>query len=192
MLERYGYGKCCKRRISKDVLALETSIQEEKKHDTVPLGISGLGGWLILVQIGLFVSVIGGFISIFTKIIPTFDPAVWEVLTTPGTEWYHPLWGPLVVFETIFAIASLVLVIYLLICFYLKKSFVPRLFIILYAGNLMVTVIDSVLMSIIHNATGIMDESTSLFSDVIRNAITCAIWIPYFLKSERVANTFVR
>ena len=174
------------------MFTLEPSIQELKKDDIIPLGVSGLGGWLILVQVGLIISVIGGFVSIFTKILPSYEPEVWELLTTSGTDWYHPLWAPLIVFETLFAAASLALVLFLLVCFYLKKSIVPRLFIILYAGNLVVSVIDSILMSVIHSATGIMDESTSLFADVIRNAITCAIWIPYFLKSERVENTFIR
>ncbi|WP_307476038.1 DUF2569 family protein [Paenibacillus harenae] len=28
--------------------------------------------------------------------------------------------------------------------------------------------------------------------DIIRNMVVCALWIPYFLKSERVQATFVR
>lgn len=32
----------------------------------------------------------------------------------------------------------------------------------------------------------------SSIRDIARSAIACAIWIPYFIKSERVQNTFVR
>ncbi|MCR2807861.1 DUF2569 domain-containing protein [Paenibacillus soyae] len=176
----------------KDVLTLEASLQEEKKYDTLPLGVSGFGGWLILVQIGLYITLIGGFISIFTTFIPSFQPEVWEVFATPGSEWYHPLWGPLLIFETAYGLLTLLAVIILFTCFYMRKSFVPRFFIILYAGNLLLTVVDSVLMQIIDRETGVLGGDTGIYTDIVRSAITCAIWIPYFLKSERVANTFIR
>lgn len=178
--------------ILKECFVLEPTIQEEKNQVMAPLGVSGLGGWLILVQIGLYVTIIGGFTSIFTTFIPSFQPDVREIFTTPGSEYYHPLWGPLLLFEAAYGVLLLLFAAVLLVCFYMKKSFVPRFFIWLYASNLILTIADSALLQIIDNATGVLGGGTSTYSDIIRSAITCAIWIPYFRKSERVANTFIR
>lgn len=62
--------------------------------------------------------------------------------------------------------------------------------IILYAGSLLAGVIDFVLLHSIPLAKALEDGSS--VRDLISSAITCFIWIPYFLKSERVQNTFVR
>ncbi|WP_260865857.1 DUF2569 domain-containing protein [Paenibacillus xylanexedens] len=35
-------------------------------------------------------------------------------------------------------------------------------------------------------------EDGSGLTGIVRLVITCAIWIPYFIKSERVRNTFIR
>ncbi|MEK3885610.1 DUF2569 domain-containing protein [Paenibacillus sp. PL2-23] len=165
-------------------------MQEGSKLER-PLGVYGLGGWLIVVQIGLWGSVLSGLVLLFVNIIPSYSPDVWNTLTMPGSDMYHQLWKPLIVFETIFCIASLAFIAVLLVCFYRRKAVTPRLFIILYAVNLVVTIIDTALVVTIQNAIGLVSQG-NLYADVIRNALTCAIWIPYFLKSERVANTFVR
>ncbi|MEK4879618.1 MULTISPECIES: hypothetical protein [Paenibacillus] len=41
---------------------METNLNE-KKNDYKPLGVSGLGGWLILVQIGLYERVHNTFVK---------------------------------------------------------------------------------------------------------------------------------
>ncbi|WP_084410858.1 DUF2569 family protein [Paenibacillus glacialis] len=68
---------------------------------------SGLGGWLALVQIGLYYSLI----QLFRDTMPVFAPETWNVLTSKESELYHPLWGPLLTFELVYNI-----VFYCLLC----------------------------------------------------------------------------
>lgn len=35
-------------------------------------------------------------------------------------------------------------------------------------------------------------ETENLLASTIKSAMVCAIWIPYFIKSKRVRNTFIR
>lgn len=163
---------------------------ELKNYEILPLGISGLGGWLVLVQIGLILSTINIILHLYRYTIPSLSPDVWNALTSEQSSLYHPLWGPAIAFDAIYNMASLAFCFFILFCFYSKKSILPRLMIILYAVNLIVSIIEpfwiNQLLSAEENNDGYKLGGT------FRAALTCLIWIPYFLKSERVRNTFIR
>jgi hypothetical protein len=59
----------------------------------------GLGGWLILPAISLFVTPIVSAVSFYNDYLPIFREGYWEVLTTPGSEAYHHLWAPFITFD---------------------------------------------------------------------------------------------
>ncbi len=80
--------------------------------------------------------------------------------------------------------------IFILINFYRKKSTLPRLMIIFYSVSLIIGVIDYLLVIQIPLASELEDGSS--LRDIVKSVITCAIWIPYFMKSERVHNTFIK
>ncbi|OMF37757.1 hypothetical protein BK133_04260 [Paenibacillus sp. FSL H8-0548] len=167
-----------------------TSEQIVREKHQVPLGISGLGGWLVLVHIGLYGSIVGLFVLLFQYSLPAIYPETWEFLTSKSSEVYHALWGPAIIFELVYNILLILFSVYSLIQFYRKKAIFPRLMIIFYSVSFIVGVIDSVLLYQIPLARE-MEDST-IISDAVRPFLTCAIWIPYFLKSVRVKNTFVK
>ncbi|OMD28178.1 hypothetical protein BJP48_00130 [Paenibacillus odorifer] len=168
---------------------METNLNE-KKNDYKPLGISGLGGWLILVQIGLYGTIIIQLMQLFQDSFTAFDAAIWTAFTSKGSDFYHPLWGFIIVFETTFNIAILAFSVYILINFYRKKAFLPRLLIIFYIAIPVVGIIDVVLLYQIPLARELGNGDS--LKRIIRSAFTCAIWTAYLLKSERVHNTFVK
>ncbi|WFR62329.1 DUF2569 domain-containing protein [Paenibacillus amylolyticus] len=168
---------------------MEPHIQEQKT-DYRPLGVSGLGGWLILVQIGLFLTVIFLAAQLIQFSLPTMTTETWELLTSEQSDYYHPLWGPVIIFETVYNALFLVFGIYTIIALYSKKSIFPRLMIMFYSVSLAVGIIDYLLLLQIPMARELEDGSS--LRDIGRSALACAIWIPYFIKSERVHNTFVR
>ena len=158
-----------------------TTIQGEPK---------GLKGWLILPAIGLFVSVLRLAINLMKDFWPIFREDYWPVLTTPGSAAYHPLWGPLLIFEivgnSIFILANIVLIF-----FYFAKHYrFPALFITMLALNALFVVGDFFLGKMIPAVAAANDPQS--VREIARTLAAAAIWIPYFLRSKRVMNTFVK
>src|SRR5947208_10401816 len=92
----------------------------------------GIGGWLILVAIGLCVQPVL-LLKAIADNVAIFDPDTWRALTTPGVPAYHPLWAPLLLGETgvnlvLFAWSGVLLYV-----FFAKKRGFPRL-VVAYMG----------------------------------------------------------
>lgn len=168
---------------------METNLNE-RKYDHNPLGVSGLGGWLILVQIGLYGTIIILLMQLFQDSFTAFDADIWTEFTSKGSEFYHPLWGFIIVFETIYNVILLAFSVYILIKFYKRKSVVPRLLIIFYIATPVIGIIDYVLLQQIPLARELGNGES--LRGIFRSAITGAIWTAYFIKSERVRNTFIK
>lgn len=153
------------------------------------MGVSGLGGWLVLVQIGLYATIVLGIVQMVSYSIPAISPDQWEILTSKDSELYHPLWGAFILFELVYNMALIGYCAFTLVQFYRKKSIVPKLMMIFYSGSLVITVVDYGLAQIITSSYDVQAEGS--MKNLVRSALTCAIWIPYFIKSERVKNTFI-
>lgn len=148
----------------------------------------GLGGWLVLVMIGLIVSPIRIGILVGTIVLSLFQGGTWEVLTTPGSEHYHPLWAPLLIFELAINGAFILAGVALLALFFAKSRRFPRMFILYVAISLIFQIVDYVLGEQIPAVAAAGAESNV---EIARTVITAVIWVPYMLVSKRVKNTFV-
>ena len=62
------------------------------------LRITGLGGWLILVAFGMFVSPLA-VIATIERTSGNFALWKWRELTTPGGQFYHAGWAPCLIFS---------------------------------------------------------------------------------------------
>jgi hypothetical protein len=116
---------------------------------TVTEGPRGLGGWLILPAIGLFLLPIKMAISLITNFLPIFQKNYWAVLTTPGSGAYHHLWAPLVIFEIAGNTLFIILDVVLIFLFFTKSYRFPALFIAFLALNLVFMVSDFFLADLI-------------------------------------------
>jgi len=171
-------------------LNLEKESSEKVSNPPLLLnGVSGLGGWLVLVQIGLYASIILSSIALFSDLLPSLDSEGWAYLTSESSEAYHPLWGPTIIFEIVSNAFVVLFCLYILFMFYAKKSVLPKLMIILYVVNVLFLMIDFALVQQIVNSFPELGENSA--KEVTRAILTGLIWIPYFLKSVRVRNTFV-
>jgi transglutaminase-like putative cysteine protease len=151
-------------------------------------GLVGLSGWLILVGIGL----VGNPIQFLRGIIDLdfiFRQPSWNALTSPGTEQYHALWAPVLIYEVFCNIALLVYSILLLVLFFQKRRSFPKLMIVFIAANFVVIGIDTLLAAQIPavQANGLNDT----FKELARSIFAGLIWIPYFIVSKRAQATFV-
>ncbi|HAJ81863.1 MAG TPA: hypothetical protein DCO64_05425, partial [Zunongwangia profunda] len=71
-----------------------------------------------------------------------------------------------------------------------RRSIAPRLIIAFYAFNLIGLSIDALAASTIPSIQSIT-ATADIYSEVLKSLISCLIWIPYFIYSERVKDTFV-
>jgi transglutaminase-like putative cysteine protease len=150
---------------------------------------SGLGGWLVLVGIGVVASPIRIAFDL-AQMVPTYSLARWNALTVPGATAYHPLWAPLLLFELLGNIAMLVGAVALVPLYFGKRRSFARLF-----PSFMVLVMvflgcDAVLA----RQLPAVDHSTLSEQNItlLKSAVAALIWTLYFRSSRRVRATFVR
>lgn len=153
-------------------------------------GPSGLGGWLILPLLGLIfrpIIVIGLLAGTY---LPLFQKGTWAKLTTPSSPSYHPLWAPILSFEIAYNLALLAFCIYLAVHFLRSSAKTPRLYILMLVAIPAFLTLDQVLASQIPNLPSAALEKN--LGAIIGSIASAAVWVPYFLHSVRVRNTFIR
>ncbi|WP_395373417.1 DUF2569 domain-containing protein [Marinicella sp. W31] len=151
--------------------------------------LKGLGGWLILVGFGI---VISPFLILYTfapAYYSIFTSGAFEFLTTPGTQAYSPLWGPLIIGETVFNGLMVIASFYLAYLFFTKHYLFPRVFIVLTLATAIFIPLDAWVASFVITDEPMFDPET--LKQFSRSLIGVFVWIPYMLVSERVKATFV-
>ncbi|MCX6270670.1 MAG: DUF2569 domain-containing protein [Bacteroidetes bacterium] len=160
--------------------------QEQQESIVLPPiadGPEGIGGWLILFAIGLIITPFRLAYGIITTLIPA--------VISLGTSDIHIPWLNTLVYGEIvinagFALFSGLLLYYL----FTKNSRFPQLVIIFLLSNVCFILLDLILAGQI---TGVQDTGmdSSSIRELLRSFIGAAIWVPYFIYSKRVKNTFV-
>ncbi len=156
-------------------------------HDSEP---RGLGGWLILVAIGLTIAPLLLALELIQVNIQIFTAGYWSVLTDPSSEAYHPLWAPLFVFESIGNLVLIAVAAAGMVLFFRRSSAFPKLMVSYYLGGLGFIALDLLASNFIL-AVAAIDDVASLGA-VIQSITICVIWIPYMYRSRRVRNTFLQ
>ncbi len=140
-------------------------------------GPSGIGGWLILPAIGIVVAPVQ-----FAKNILDYFPGV--ELLEPGT-----LLHTMTIVEMLAWIGFAILATMTAVQFFTRRRSAPRLYRALLVGQLLFVLAAYWVAAILFDAP-IFDVDSGFAIAMLLAA--CAIWIPYFLYSVRVRNTFVR
>lgn len=74
--------------------------------------------------------------------------------------------------------------------FFRKQKRAPDIYIFFMACNLIIRLLDLIVTTVLIDDPD-RDYSMEVW-ELIRLTVVCAIWIPYFRKSVRVKNTFIR
>jgi hypothetical protein len=150
-----------------------------------------IGGWLMLILIGLFVSPIVIGMHLYKDFLPIFSDGTWEVLTDPSSDVYHHLWAPLIVFEVTGNVIVLLLGLIALYFFLRRSRHTPRASIAWLVVSLVFVVSDFFLADLIPL---VAEQGTDLdtVKEVVKSVASAVIWVPYFLFSKRVRETFTR
>ena len=146
--------------------------------------VKGIGGWLIVPVIGLFLTSIQMVFIFPTIFLPIFTTEVWAELTTPGTAGYHALFGPIIIFELVMNLAFFTSSIIGLVLLFKKKRLFPRFMIGFYMAHF-------ILISIDHVLSNMLPGSGSSIFEIAGSFVRLAVWGSYMVMSKRVKATFV-
>jgi hypothetical protein len=151
----------------------------------------GIGGWLILPIVHLVVN--AG--MILYEFISEFMKGYSEVAHSAGTGSKTDGLTLGLECSIAFALYSLFIVFYALYClarFLEKKRSVPRLMITFYVMLLIMVGTNCFLLVQFPELNQSPTDLGNAIMGIVRVVIAVAIWIPYFVVSVRVKNTFVR
>ncbi|CAH2213498.1 DUF2569 domain-containing protein [Tepidibacter aestuarii] len=147
----------------------------------------GLGGWLILLGIGIVLNPLNSILSTYTIFKACFSEGKWSILTSPTSETYHILLKPTIIFEFATNIIMVILSLTVLVLFFKKSKHFPKVWITNFLVLILFLAIDIVLCNQIPSI-----PVDNLYTQLFKNIIPLAIWGTYLKKSKRVRNTFVK
>lgn len=142
-----------------------------------------IGGWLILPMIGVLISPFWMFFVVVKSALA--NPNIFQVIGDPNFDGYNPALGIFALGEYVANILLLCYALLVAVLFVQQRSSLPRLVVIFYA----VSFLDLALDALIGLAFD-LEITSSDWKGLVRSIISCAIWIPYFLNSDRVHGTF--
>jgi len=123
-----------------------------------------------------------------------FERTNWHALTAMASPGYHWAWGPALLSELIINTILVLCWPVLIILFMRGKRILPKLLIGYYLLEVVLVCMTTFGFSII---TMQQFELSELFcpenlSHILNGSIWAMIWVPYFIVSKRVRNTFVK
>lgn len=148
----------------------------------------GIGGWLLLPMLGLILTPLQTGTMLATIHMPVIFGDTWDVLTTPGSDAYHYLWAPLLILEALGNAALFVSALVLLVLFFQKHFMLPGLMVAFYVFNVAFMGADFFAAGLIPALASQQDPEA--LKGLVKAIVGASIWVPYFLNSARVQNTF--
>lgn len=158
--------------------------------DDDPNYLKGLGGWLIVVAIGIVLNPIFISYQLSQGLFPMFFDGTLAIMSDPSSEYYIEGFAGLFYLELSLNIILLLAELTLLFLFFYKHKMFPTAFIAVVIATPIVMLIHAIAISQVIPGVDIFDAETTFY--LVRSVFYAAIWIPYMLVSERVKKTFTR
>lgn len=174
----------------------ESVYKEEEENKTYQSQYQGLGGWLIFVGIGLFLTVGFQGFAAYENIILFTDGTI-DPLITSGSAAYIPGYAGALGFELAAQIVFAVFAVYLIYLYFKKDRRFPNYYMILIGAFAAYAIIDCI---ILFNFSVPLPEIQLLLDNIlsdqviatVRMIISVMIWCSYIKVSKRVKATFVK
>ncbi|KAA1247471.1 DUF2569 family protein [Aquimarina sp. RZ0] len=152
---------------------------------------SKIGGWLILIAIGLSFTPLRIFYDLIKNFKEFYGTNTWNYITQKHNSFSELFSSMLIIFELIYNLVFIVFSILLIILFFKRRSITPRMMIIFYSASFIVITADSIIAFGLNEFLYSEAERVQTFKEIAKSFIKMIIWIPYFLVSKRVKSTFV-
>ena len=122
--------------------------------------LEGIGGWLILVAIGIVVTPIRIVPFIMTTYPEIFSSGAWEALTTQGSEAYSPLWVPIIIGEILINCGLILVWLYMAYKFFTKSKDFPKWYIGIAIFSLLFIIADAFAIKRVLPSEPVFDPDT--------------------------------
>src|SRR5882672_9723826 len=149
-----------------------------------------IGGWLIVIAIGLVISLLQNLNGVFRSLAPLRAP-VWARLTDPSSPRYHPYWRGALIYEAVAACLYLIMNLIAIILFFGKRRLFPILTVVFIPSIFILGLVDHYLGSLIPAVAASPVHAKGAYV-LAAKFVALHVWIPYLLVSKRVKATFVR
>ncbi len=151
--------------------------------------ISAIGGWLILLAIGLCLGPLRLVYGIW-ETMPSYANDEWLNLTSRTGEAYNPLWAPMLLFELAGNLGLLVFTGLLVLLLFKRRTSFPTVYILYSVAAIAFLTADRALMQLVPT----IEEKLKidLTRDLVRAAVFAVIWSFYLKRSVRSRSTFTR
>jgi hypothetical protein len=156
-----------------------------RKQKTESLVYFGFGGWLYLVAIQLILGFGNSLFYFLDTILPLYQSGKLPILTQQ-----NPLYGIDVIYETIMHLIYIVFPLVIGYFCYKQKLLFKKLAITFYVYNILANIIYYFISQAIPELAS-PPISSKVMTGIVGSLISAAIWIPYFILSKRVKNTYV-
>lgn len=172
------------------VLAIFLAIKVYRNYDPKPENWAlkherQIGSWLFLPLIGLIISCLRFLYIILTS--GYFNVESWSVYLDNTSTFFAPSMAGLILFELIAYIFLLVFSVQSFVLFINQRSSLPKIISILYGASCLFTLLDVGIYHLVYPNEPFEDGAT-----LFRSLLAAFIWIPVFLRSERVKETFTK
>lgn len=157
---------------------------QESKHP------KGLGGWLIVVGLGLFIALARLGYALIAVYYPIFADGSFSILTSSGTTMTNALWGAILISETLVNAVFIAAFGYLVYLFFCEHYLFPKVYIVTLIASAVYVPLDAWFSSLVLVDEPIFDYNTT--KETVRGLVSTSIWVPYILFSKRVKATFVQ
>lgn len=148
-----------------------------------------IGSWLFLPLLGLIVSIPLLFYNLFGDKV-YYSINTWVLYLDASSAYYSPGVVFALGFEIVGHSLLLITAILCLVLFLKRRSSLPKLMVAFYAINLVFVFLDLLICFIFLPETEVFDAETRKV--ITRGIFGACLWIPVFLTSSRVKETFVK
>ncbi|MEP7452809.1 DUF2569 domain-containing protein [Phyllobacterium sp. SB3] len=154
-------------------------------ENSISDGPKGIGGWMILPILGMAGTALAAGITTWQGVAGlTLDD--WQNLLAA-----YPWFVASLALSVAFGVAGVAIIAFTLKLIFSKDARAPKWAILYF---IFMVVIGTIEFGILHHYADVFQDPSMLDDepkDTIRNYIIAAVWVPYFMRSKRVRNTFV-
>lgn len=149
-----------------------------------------IGGWLILIVIGLIFTPIKILYEVLKNSQDFFGMNTWVYISLDHSSFSELFLSLLIIFELIYNSAFFVFSILIILLFFKRRTILPNIIIIFYSSSFIFLFLDSILAFSLNESFYSEIEKMQAYKEIGKSFIKVVIWIPYFLFSKRVKSTF--